>query len=572
MTHLAPTQPLDAALAELAGAKEAWARSSIAERIAVLREIRDCLMRVAESWANAAARAKHIPAGSPHLGEEWISGPYAVMFACDGLIETLSRMEGKAFLAPLAKRTTRSGQLAVRVMPHSLWDRLLLSGVSAEVWMQPGVTEANLATHTASAYDVPPEARQGKVALVLGAGNIAAIAPLDVFQKAFSEHRVVLLKMNPVNDYLTPFLEAALAPLIARGVLRIVTGGANVGSYLCSHPGVDEIHITGAAASHDAIVWGPGPEGAANKAAGTPKITKPITSELGAVCPTIVVPGPWSRADLRFQAEHIATQKLHNSGFNCVACQMLVVPRDWPLAPALMGNLRKVMAGLSPRPAYYPGAAARMEEFASQGPTEAFARGAAPACLVAPVPSEPGHWFTQNEVFAPALSIHEIGGTDPETYLVEAVRFANAALHGTLGANLLIHPDTLRQIGKKRFEEIIADLRYGAIAINGWTGMAFLTSACPWGAFPGHTLAEVGSGIGFAHNTFMFDRPERTVIWAPWRPFPRNLLSGGRSLLPRPPWFVTNRRQHVIGKLLTEFQHRPRWHKLPRIFWNAMRG
>lgn len=572
MTHLAPTQALDTALAELTAAKDTWAQTSTAERIAVLREIRDCLRNVAEGWVTAAGRAKLIPEGSPHLGEEWISGPYAVLFACDGLIETLSQMEGKAFLTSLAKRTTASGQLAVRVLPHSLWDRLLLSGVRAEVWMQPGVTEATLATQTASAYDVPPSARRGKVALVLGAGNIAAIAPLDVFQKAFSEHRVVLLKMNPVNDYLTPFLEAALKPLIARGALRIVTGGAEAGSYLCSHPGVDEIHITGAAASHDAIVWGPGAEGAANKAAGTPRITKPITSELGAVCPTIVVQGPWSHADLRFQAEHIATQKLHNSGFNCVACQMLVLPRDWPLKTALMDNLRKVMAGLPPRQAYYPGAEARMAEFASHGHAEAFERGKAPACLVAPAPSAPGHWFTQNEVFAPALALHEIGGADPEAYLIEAVRYANEALHGTLGANLIIHPDTLSKIGKRRFEEIIAGLRYGTIAINGWTGIAFLTSACPWGAFPGHTLEDVGSGIGFAHNTFMFDRPERAVLWAPWRPYPRSLLAGERSLLPRPPWFVTNRRAHVIGKLLTDFQYRPSWWKLPRLFWNALRG
>ena len=112
----------------------------------------------------------------------------------------------------------------------------------------------------------------------------------------------------------------------------------------------------------------------------------------------------------------------------------------------------------------------------------------------------------------------------------------------------------------------------GTIAINAWTGLAFLSTACPWGAFPGHSLQDVSSGIGFVHNTFMFDKPERVVIRAPWRPFPRNLLSGGMTLLPRPPWFVTNRRQHVVGKLLTRFQHRPSWFKLPAIFINALRG
>ncbi|MDF1803061.1 aldehyde dehydrogenase family protein [Thalassovita sp.] len=563
---------LDRDLEALRSGAEAWARTSNAERIAVLAEIKDRLLEVAEGWAETAARRKLIPAGSPLAGEEWISGPYAVMSACNGLMQTLAGMNGKAFLDHLSKRTTANGQLAVRVLPHSIWDRLLLSGVSADVWMQPQVDEANLAAHTACAYDTPVDARDGGVSLVLGAGNIASIAPLDVFEKAFGAHKAVILKMNPVNEYLTPFLEAALKPLIERDALRIVKGGAEVGSYLCNHAAVDEVHITGAAASHDAIVWGPGEEGAKNKAANTPKLTKPITSELGAVCPTIVVPGNWSEADIKFQAEHLATQKLHNSGFNCVACQMLVLPKSWGQKDALIDAIRGVMRDMDARQAYYPGAADRMAGFADQSANAtSFDRGEAPALIFAPV-NEGENWFTQNEVFAPALSTHEIEAEDAETYLIEAIRYANETLHGTLGANIVIHPRTIRQIGRKRFEEIIADLHYGTIAVNAWTGLAFLATACPWGAFPGHTLDDVGSGIGFAHNTFMFDKPERVVVTAPWRPFPRGVLSGQFTLLPRPPWFVTNRRQHVVGRLLTHFQHKPSWLKLPRIFANALRG
>ena len=37
--------------------------------------------------------------------------------------------------------------------------------------------------------------------------------------------------------------------------------------------------------------------------------------ELGGVSPTIVLPGRWKDADLRFQAEHVASQKLGNGGF-----------------------------------------------------------------------------------------------------------------------------------------------------------------------------------------------------------------------------------------------------------------
>ncbi len=561
---------LEQAVRDLRDNQTRWARTGNAERIAMLAEIKDRVLQVGEIWAETAAARKLIPAGSPLIGEEWTSGPYALMSACNLFMRTLSRIEGKRHLAALPVRELATGRIAVTVLPYSIWDRLLFSGVTAEVWMQSGVTRENLADNTAASYDIPANRRDGGVSLVLGAGNIAAIAPLDCFHKLFVEHRVVILKMNPINDYLIEFLRPALRPLIDFGALRIVRGGAEEGDYLCSHPGVDDIHITGAQATHDSIVWGKGAEGEKNKAAGTPKNTRRVTSELGAVCPTIVVPGPWSDADLSFQAEHIATQKLHNSGFNCIACQMLILPDGWDRADTLLARVKAVMAAATHRPPYYPGAKDRMRDFAGHGVRGEVDEGI--NCLVASVERDADGWFESNEVFAPALSTMRLAGDDAEGYLCAAIDYANDKLHGTLGANILIHPKTMRRIGKRRFEEIIDGLHYGCIAINAWTGLGFLLVQTPWGAFPGHSLDDVQSGIGFVHNSFMFDRPERTVLRAPFRPFPRNLLSGGISLLPRPPWFVTNRRAAKIAELLTKFEHKPGLSKIPRIFLNALLG
>ena len=55
-----------------------------------------------------------------------------------------------------------------------------------------------------------------------------------------------------------PIFERALAPLIEPGFLRIVRGGGEVGAYLTQHPGIAHVHITGAATTFDAIVWGTG--------------------------------------------------------------------------------------------------------------------------------------------------------------------------------------------------------------------------------------------------------------------------------------------------------------------------
>ena len=565
---------LDQAVSELSSNCQTWAGTGIEERIAILAEIKDRLMEVAEPWALTAARHKQIPENSPLVGEEWVSGPYTVMAACNGLMATLGAMKDKKFLDALPVRDISERQISVSVVPHSIWDHLLMSGVKAEVWLQEGVTRQNLAQHTASAYDTPADQRKGSVGLVLGAGNIAAIAPLDCFQKLFLEHAVVILKMNPVNEYLVEFLRPALEPLIKRGFLQIVTGGVEAGEYLCNHPLVESIHITGAEASHDAIVWGSGDEAINNRLANTPRNSRKMTSELGAVCPTIVVPGPWTRADIKFQAEQVATQKLHNAGFNCVACQMLILPADWNQRVEFLDAVRKALIESPPRGLYYPGAEDRVDAFCQHYPDAEVlsSPGHDQRRVVVPLKAKAQQDYAENtEVFAPVLSVMDMRGSDAESYLENAISYCNEHLHGTLGSNILIHPKVKRQLANK-WNRMIGELKYGCIAINAWTGLGFLTVQTPWGAFPGHTIDDIQSGKGFVHNTFMFDQVERSIVEAPFRPFPRNLLHGSFTLLPRPPWFVTNKKADKLGMLLTRFQHSPGWLKIPRIFLNALLG
>lgn len=111
-------------------------------------------------------------------------------------------------------------------------------------------------------------------------------------QKLFVEGSVAILKLNPVNDYIGPYLEGAFAELVADGFVRFAYGGATVGQYLVYHPDVDQIHITGAAATHDAIVWGTRRDAVARRDRNDPLLAKPITSELGNVSPVGEVETP----------------------------------------------------------------------------------------------------------------------------------------------------------------------------------------------------------------------------------------------------------------------------------------
>ena len=239
---------------------------------------------------------------------------------------------------------------------------MLFAGFRADVWMQPGVSRENLSKHTAC-Y-VRPESAPSGIALVLGAGNVSSIAPTDAFSKLFQEGKVVLLKMNPVNEYLGGIFAQAFTALIEAGFLRIIYGGADAGAYAIEHQVVDEVHITGSIFSHETIVWGPpGADRERRKAEGMARLQKRITSELGNVTPWIVVPGPYSDRELDFQAENVAAMITNNASFNCIATKMIVTSRAWPDRQRFLDKIDAVLARIPRRRAYYPAARRTLTPF-----------------------------------------------------------------------------------------------------------------------------------------------------------------------------------------------------------------
>lgn len=569
---MADSQPpehekLDAAVATLLGGAAEWARLDTSERIALMGAVRPLIVRHARAWVNACLAAKGLECDSPLAAEEWSAGPFAVLYAVNRYIRTLRSLQTSGRVKLPGKPRTRSdGQLIVPVFPVTAYDRLLFSGVSADTWLPAGVTAATLDAHMASFYR--NKHHRARVALVLGAGNISAIAPLDALYKLIACGAVCILKTNPVNAYLAPVFRDVFAPLIERNFLAVVTGGAGTGAYLTDHRDIDEIHITGSAQTHDAIVFGSGGERRA-----TP-LQKPITSELGNVSPTIVVPGPWTRADLAFQAEHILTQKMHNGGFNCVAAQVLIVPQDWEHTDALIAHIESAIARTAPRASYYPGAAQRQARALTAGGMtreyDVATEGFVPRTIVH-ADAHTNHPAFTTEAFGSVLTITRLPGADAASFLDAAVAFANERLYGTLGANIIIHPKTERKLGA-RFEDAVAALRYGSIAVNAWTGVAFLLAETSWGAFPGHTPQAIESGTGVVHNAFLFDAPQKTVLRGPFYPFPRSIAHGAFTLLPRPPWFVTNTRAADIARRLLAFEYEPDPRKILSIFASALRG
>jgi aldehyde dehydrogenase (NAD(P)+) len=555
----------------LADRKTQWARLPVKDKIEYLMQVRQGMLASAQRWVDAETKAKQLRAGSPLVGAEaWLAGPYGVVAWTSASIQTLTALDtGADLLAHVKLRRSVDGHLVARVLPHDVYEWLLFHGITAEVWMQQGVTGANLRENMAAFYQRSDP--DGELGLVLGAGNVSAIAPLDILDRMINHGQVVICKMNPVNDYLGPIFEDIFAPLVRDGYLALAYGGADVGEYLARHDAVQAIHLTGSARTHDLVVYGPGEEGQQRKAADDPVIGKPVSSELGGVGATVVLPGPWTEADFRYQAEHAVTQKLHNAGHNCVASQVLVLPADWDGSPRLLAEIRRRLDESEPRAAYYPGTAQRLTALQHADPAaEVLGTGAATRLLVANVDPGGDHYGFGTEFFAPAMVTTSLPG-DAQEFLRRAVGFCNGALHGTLSVNLIVDPETRRQLGAA-FDRAIAALRYGSIGINAWAAAAFLLPRAAWGAYPGHDYADVQSGIGTVHNALMFDKPLKTVVSAPFRPFPRSIRNGENTLFPKPPWFLANKTSQTTARKLTEFAAAPSAAKLPALFTSALRG
>lgn len=543
----------DASLDVLAAGARRWAGRDLAERRRLLLATHRAVGDAAADWVRTACAIKGID--ERLAGEEWLSGPYAALTALAAYADTLQALDrGRSPVDGFGIVDAPVGRRAVRVLPHGFSDRVLLSGHRVDVWFPPGVGEARIRATAGLAQRDPT--RDGGVGVVLGAGNVTAIPPLDALYELLAHGRAALVKLNPITDPLLPVLRRAFAPLIAAQVLRIHADGG-LGPYLVGHRSVDHLHLTGSAATYGAIVHG----SADRKGRGGKAISTEVTAELGGVSPIVVVPGRWAAADLRHQAEHVATMRLQNNGYNCVAGQVLVVSTDWPQRAEFLTQVQAAMARAPHRRDYYPGSVDRVRQAAETHTAVTDLDGRLMLTGIAA-----GDPALRTEYFAPVLAVTQLPGAGVG-FLRRAVDFANDELTGTLGANVIALPGQVRTAS---FQRSLADLRYGAIGVNAWTAAAFLTARAPWGAFPGGD--DPSSGVGVVHNALLLDGPERAVATGPFRRLPRSLAHGEPSVMPRPPWFVTHRAATTTTTRLTRYAADPHWWRIPGVLSAALRG
>lgn len=563
------TNPISTAVIELQKGASRLVRMGVRHRQQLLLA---CVAGVEQSWqqwVEAAWHAKRIGDRGAARAEDMMTGPLPTLRYLRLLHQTLNDIVDRGQPRLPAEPYESRGHLRVPVFPtRSLFDRLLFRPIEAHVRMPKGTNEKNLygdclKRATGCCQEQPV------VTLVLGAGNVSSIPITDALTKIFQGNQAVLLKMNPVNEYLGPVFEKAFKPLIDSDLLRIVYGGADVGAALISLEDVDRVHITGSDRTHDAIVWGASrQEQAERKEANAPLLKKTITSELGNVSPWIIVPGRYTERQLRFQAENIVASVTSNASFVCIATKMLITSKDWPQRDLFLGMIDEILARTPPRFAYYPGAGERYARF-SGGETQPEVEpkadtndndsGHLPWRFRRDIDIESEPHLFKEESFVCVFGETSIDAPTPSDFLNAAVDFANERMWGTLAAALTVPQDFQKHFADE-LDQAVDRLNYGTVGINQWPGVAFALMSTPWGAFPGATLHDIQSGIGSVHNTYLLENPEQCVISSPL------------TIFPKPMWFSTHRRPESVARSLLKFYMNPTLWRIPAILNHAIRG
>jgi len=499
----------------------------------MLEETISNIKEVAFFWATICSDNKGTTK-TPAEGEEWLGGPFASVLATQYYIKSLTNDDD------LVEKKYNSEENSYKVFPNSFTERITFPFIDAKVIFNKSMSfeDINKYRGFSKRYDIDPS-----ITLVLGAGNFSSIPYLDVLYHLITRKSVILLKLNPVNEYLKPVFEKVFQSFIERGYIIVTTGNIDESKYMANHPGINNIHLTGSDKTFEDIVYGRELTEKERKSKSLSKINnKPITSELGNVTPIIIHPGKWSTSDIKYQARKIVTAKLNNNGFNCIAAQVVVLPDGWGQTETLIKFVKHYMSKAKERKAYYPESIERLEKLEKD---KGYERVNALSCVTPHLTREIKAYskFEINEVWSSTIYFKKIEYTSVEDFANKAIDYCNDELWGNLGVSVIIK-DYTKKFNRHLTELYISNLDYGTIAINEWAAIGYIIPQLPWGGFPGNKDNDIQSGQSVVHNSILFESPLKGVVTTKFR----------ISKFIDPPWFVTNKKSRRLFRNLTYYQ------------------
>ena len=510
------------------------AKISNEELILLLKKTIENIKGIAYYWATLSAEKKGILQKHKE-GEEWLGGPFVSILTLQYYIDYLEKNE------QLDINKFNENKNSYKVFPNKFIEKLTFPLLNAEIRFSKSMNFDQINEYRGFKQRIGTDS--GSVTLVLGAGNVSSIPFLDTIFYLVANRSSIILKLNPVNDYLNPVFQKVFHEFIERGFISVVNGDIPTSKYLSEHRSIDSIHLTGSNYTYENIVYGRILNDKERKLSFLSKSNKkPIFTELGNVTPIIIHPGKWTNAEIKFQARKIVTAKLNNSGFNCIAAQVVVLPKGWRSNDKLKKYIKYYLKKIGDTTSYYPGA---YESLKILQKNKYYEQVNEQVCSTPFMVSnlDTDEKFEEQEVWNSTLYFKEIEYTDYESFTNNSVDYVNNELWGNLGVTVLI-----KDSNKKRNYEVVENykqnLKYGTIAINEWAAIAFIIPTLPWGGYPGNKDNDIQSGQGFVHNSYFFESPLKGIVETNFR----------FSRFVDPPWFVNNKKAHRLFKNLTYYQ------------------
>eukprot|EP00009_Paramoeba_aestuarina_P002448 CAMPEP_0201509952 /NCGR_PEP_ID=MMETSP0161_2-20130828/2849_1 /ASSEMBLY_ACC=CAM_ASM_000251 /TAXON_ID=180227 /ORGANISM="Neoparamoeba aestuarina, Strain SoJaBio B1-5/56/2" /LENGTH=346 /DNA_ID=CAMNT_0047905059 /DNA_START=222 /DNA_END=1262 /DNA_ORIENTATION=- len=294
---------------------------------------------------------------------------------------------------------------------------------------------------------------------------------------------------------------------------------------------VKEVMITGSDKTYDAIVWGAPrdeEEQKRRKREGEKQVSKQVDAELGNINTASIIPGKYTKKEIKKMADHLAHVRVLNGSHTCPSPQILLIDKEWEQKDEFKEEMKKSLSSHLPIPCYYPGTQQKYNTF-----KEAYPSGqTCPYSGKAPVPAqgylEPlfvsnieqdANLFLNLETFCPVMGVYEMeveGEAERvETFCKQATEFVNERTWGNLATTIFSSSHTMSS-HLPTIEEMVAKLHVGSIGVNIWGGTCVFFPQFRWGGYPGNTPEDIQSGSGRGVGNFLvYDGVKKSVLWSP---------------------------------------------------------
>jgi len=516
---------------------EAWAKTSIAERLRLLKTIRENLKNTGEHLATSDAKMKNTLMGEEIFGiaESKVATVVPIANTLSVAIDLYESLSQGNMPKAISVEKVSGNRHKIEVFPQTLKEKIIAGGQKAYLYV------------TGEPKQVNPMDKPAGITAVLGAGNYSS--SLEMVKAMFFDNKAVVHKPHHLNEETDAIWADIFAPLVEIGALSFCS--ADQGRELTQDPRLTNIYFTGGTGTAEAIM----------SATDTP-----LVSECGGNNPCLIVPGdrPWTDKEIEHQAIQIATVSKLNGGAVCGRPQTLVTSKHWPQREQFLEALEKAIKTDTPAAGtYYPGSDKVWDGFEKAYPDAdvlqpengKFEHGK----YMVITGAEEDSYASQNEAFCQIIS--EIALDVPanaKDYLPKAVAFCNEKLLGTLGACILIDEDT-KKAHQSTLNTALNDMHYGGITVNNMPPFIFLSPYLTWGGNEQREGQTFVSGHGNFGNVLCFENIEKSVIVD-------SFISPGHMM---------NKSKAAMDDLcngMATYSTQPSWGNLMKLMWGAITG